>query len=181
MQALVSEISQMDRQRRVWEIAHMAKNDAPPGISAKLDHLLEVARPKDISERQFCIQSKVSTSFFTDLRNGREPGIDKVERLANRAGLRLSELVQSADAIQPGRLALPIALPSAERMQTMMLALLDLVDLERPRDELAGELALQLPIVLEQAGAVLASPDAASKTTRGGRPRQGAKRDPGQP
>lgn len=92
----------MEQRGQAWEISRMAKNDVPPGISARLDALLSGARPADMKERQFCIQSSVSTSFFTDLRNGREPGIDKVERLANTAGLRLSELIEGAESpVQP--------------------------------------------------------------------------------
>jgi transcriptional regulator with XRE-family HTH domain len=159
----------------IWEMAHMAKGDVPPGISARLDHLLELARPAGLSERQFCIQSKVSTSFFTDLRNGRDPSIDRVERLANRAGLRLSQLVDGADATRAGRLAVPIALPSEERLADMMSALLKSVGLEKEADARAGELAQLLPTALEAAGAALVQPESDEAPSRGARPPRAAK------
>ena len=153
----------------------MAKSDVPPGISARLDRLLEQVRPAELSERQFCLQSKVSTSFFTDLRNGTEPGIDRVERLANRAGLRLSQLVEGADHLASGRLAVPMVLPSEERLTAMMSALLKSVGLDREADARAGELAQLLPTALEQAGAALAKPASDRATKRGGPARQAAK------
>lgn len=141
----------------------MAKGDTPPGISARLEGLLLRAMPPDLSERQFCIQSKVSTSFFTDLRKGVEPGIDKVERLANRAGIRLSRLVADADAPRAGRFAVPLALPSEPRLQTMMSAMLKSAGHQAPA-ELVDALVRQLPNALEQAGAVLA-PAASARST----------------
>lgn len=97
MQLGVGEISQMAGLASMWEMSQMAKKQAPPGISARLDELLMRAQPEDLSERQWCLQAQVSTSFFTDLRKGVEPGIDRVERLARRAGLKLSELVEGAE------------------------------------------------------------------------------------
>ena len=180
MQALVSEISQMAVPGMLWEMPHMAKDDAPPGISAQLDRLLVEARPADLSERQWCIQSRVSTSFFTDLRNGREPGIDRVERLANRAGLRLSELVSRGDKIEAGRLAVPLAMPSAPRLAEAMHGLFQLVGMHSVSDELVNELAELLPDALENAGAHLVPQGSASAAKRKPRPAPPSKAGRGQ-
>ncbi len=156
----------------------MAKGDVPPGISAKIDNLLEQARPADLSERQFCLQSKVSTSFFTDLRNGREPGIDKIERLANRAGLTLAQLVDGIVPPLQDRVSVAVALPSADQLVPMMRGLLRGVGLDDAADKHAETLAQRLPDALEQAGATLAAPVYAPKTKRAARAQPPATRGP---
>lgn len=113
MQLGTCEISQMARGRLLWEISPMAKVEAPPGVSAKLIDLLMSAKPDELSERQWCMKAQVSTSFFTDLRNGREPGIDKVERMAGAIGLSLSEFL--AGQRPPIRLV-----PEAEELEQML-------------------------------------------------------------
>lgn len=96
MQLAIQEKSQICANVAVWEIPHMAKKDIQPGVSGRLDALLRSAKPPELSERAWLIQSKVNTSFFTDLRAGKEPGIDKIERLARRAGMSLAELLEGA-------------------------------------------------------------------------------------
>lgn len=93
MQLKVCDISQIAPRVRAWEISPMSKPDVPPGVSASLIDILQRAKPSELSVRKWCEQARVSPSFFTDLKNGREPGIDKVERLAAVVGLTLSELV----------------------------------------------------------------------------------------
>lgn len=77
----------------LWNQARMARKPAPPGISTRLDGMLRRVQPEGLSVRKWCEASQVSTSFFTDLRNGTEPGIDKIERLVNRAGLSLAQFI----------------------------------------------------------------------------------------
>lgn len=163
----------------LWEMPTMAKKDVPKGISARLEHLFERAKPADLSVRQLLIQSNVNTSFFTDISNGREPGIDKIERLANRCGLRLSELLAEADAPSPGRLAVPIALPSADRLRAAVEALVEPLDLSQGKDAIVDEIALLLPNALEQAGAKLVSDPSGRGNTRAARSQPSAKADRG--
>ena len=92
----------------------MATNEDMPPSGIQILRLLEAARPKDMSVNRWCLASGVSTSFFTDLRNGREPGIWKVERLARRAGLTLSELLDGKEA--------PVDLTPSEQDLSDMLA-----------------------------------------------------------
>lgn len=82
----------------LWNQARMAKKPAPPGISSRLDGMLRRVQPKGLSVRKWCEASQVSTSFFTDLRKGTEPGIDKIERLVNKAGLSLSQFIANDEA-----------------------------------------------------------------------------------
>lgn len=170
----MGEISQIALLAGVCDIAPMAKGDIEPGISAQLNTLLERVKPDDLTPRQWCLQSNVSTSFFTDLRKGTEPGIDKVERLANRAGITLTQLIEGRAELSAGRLAVPIALPSVERLRTMMAALLKTTGIEDPTGELADALAQLLPNALEQAGAVLAPPESARVRRRGAPPQRPA-------
>ena len=68
-----------------------------PGISAHLMAMFERVRPEGMSWRQWCEAARVNTSFFTDLRKGREPGIDKIERLAAAAGFTLAEFLGESE------------------------------------------------------------------------------------
>lgn len=163
----------------LWEMPRMAKKDIPKGISSRLEHLFEMAKPDDLSVRQLLIQSNVNTSFFTDISNGREPGIDKIERLANRCGLKLSELLQQADDLAPGRLSVPMALPSEDRLRAAIAALVDPLDLSQGKDAIVDEIALLLPNALEQAGAKLVSDPSGRGSKRAVRPRQSAKESRG--
>ncbi len=123
----------------------MAKGDVTPGISARLEALLMAAKPADLSERQWCLRGKVSTSFFTDIRSGTDPSIDRVERMANAIGLRLSDLVEGAQA-QPAAPA--PALPSEAQLAAMIDLGLDAgVTDATPRARIAQIVA---PIVREQ-------------------------------
>lgn len=99
----------------------MAKRTSQPGISAQLVELLHRVRPideetgKPISENKWCIQAGVNGGYFRDLRNGVEPGLDKIERLARRAGVTLTELLEGAERpIDP--------LPSAEELSGFVAA-----------------------------------------------------------
>lgn len=163
----------------VWEMPLMVKKDIPKGISGRLERMFERVRPADLSVRQLLIQSNVNTSFFTDISNGREPGIDKIERLANRCGLKLSEFLAQDDGLQPGRLAVPIALPSADRLRAAVEALVEPLDLSQGKDAIVDEIALLLPNALEQAGAKLVSDPSGRGNTRAARPRPTAKEDRG--
>lgn len=151
----------MDRRGYAWEISRMAKNDVPPGISAQLDRLLTEARPANMSERQFCIQSSVSTSFFTDLRNGREPSIDRVERLANTAGLRLSELVEGAE---------PPVQPTVVQLEQMIAEIIEAeVSFQTKLSDLPHIVATGLHEQLEHFQSGLSSPKAGGASTVPGR------------
>lgn len=77
----------------LWNHAAMGKQAAMSGIGSRLDALLTRAKPADLSERQWCLKAGVSTSFFTDVRKGAVPSIDKVERMANAVGQSLAEFV----------------------------------------------------------------------------------------
>jgi len=91
----------------------MPTTDENAELVARIEALLAAAKPTDLSTRQWLLLSRVNSSFFTDLRKGVVPGIDKLARLARRAGLSLSELLDGASTA-------PRTLPSAEDLETML-------------------------------------------------------------
>lgn len=113
----------------LWNYAAMGKQAAMSGIGSRLDALLSRAKPADLSERQWCLKAGVSTSFFTDVRKGTVPSIDKVERMANAAGQSLAEFVSGGP--QKG--------VNAARLQKAILDAFPLPPL--PFDQQAGYLA----------------------------------------
>lgn len=91
MQAPMSEISQFGSRAPLWDFPHMgAPKRKLIDNAALLNHLMLV-KPADMSVAQWLEAADVNSSYFTDLRNGREPGIYKIERLAAVAAMRLSE------------------------------------------------------------------------------------------
>ncbi len=83
----------------VWDFPHMAATRKKTfDNTALLTHLM-VQRPSDMSIAQWLKAAEVNSSFFTDLRNGREPGIYKIERLAAQAGLRMSQFWRGVELI----------------------------------------------------------------------------------
>lgn len=82
----------------LWNYAGMAKKPAT-GIASRLDAMLGRIKPDDMSERGWLLAAQVNTSFFTDLRKGTVPSIDKVERLARAAGLSLAEFVSDGERV----------------------------------------------------------------------------------
>ncbi len=83
-----------------WDISHMPKAPKNPADNRALLTLIEVGKPADLSVAQWLKAARVSSSFITDLRNGVEPSIYKIERLARAAGMRLSEFWRSVELIQ---------------------------------------------------------------------------------
>jgi hypothetical protein len=86
-------------------------------------------QPSDLNDRQWCIAGKVSTSFFTDVRNGTIPSIDKVERMVNVAGMTLTDFVSdgelrrgfSVDQLRSAfQDALPLPVGSLERQASFL-------------------------------------------------------------
>lgn len=51
---------------------------------------LEAIKPDDLSMNRWLKQAGLNSSFFTSLRNGREPGVYKIERLVAVTGIRMS-------------------------------------------------------------------------------------------
>lgn len=52
---------------------------------------------KGVSPTAACKESGVGTSFLPDVKRGRQPSIDKFERLASYLGTTVSELLGEAD------------------------------------------------------------------------------------
>jgi len=97
----------------MWEIPHMVKHAKEPQDMSWLIALLDRAKPAELSHRQWLLQSGVNTSFMTDLSRGVVPGIDKIYRLASRAGLSLSEFFD-------GHPAACDIFPSVETLTSML-------------------------------------------------------------
>lgn len=76
----------------------MRKPKPAPGISARLPAIFKAAKPDGMSMRKWMEAAKVSPKFVNDIEDGAEPGIDKVERMANAVGLTLTELIEGKTA-----------------------------------------------------------------------------------
>lgn len=61
-----------------------------PVQNVALLRCLEAIRPEALSINEWLKRANVSSSFWTNMRNGREPGIYKIERLVIAAGSSLS-------------------------------------------------------------------------------------------
>jgi len=61
-----------------------------PQRNAELLRCLEAIRPENLSTNEWLRRAQISSSFMTGLKNGREPGVYKVERLIAVAGISLS-------------------------------------------------------------------------------------------
>ena len=57
---------------------------------------------KGVSPTAACKESGVGTSFLPDVKRGRQPSIDKFERLASYLGTTVSELLGEADPVLGG-------------------------------------------------------------------------------
>lgn len=153
----------------LWNYATMGKQAATSGIGSRLGALLAGAKPADLSERQWCLKAGVSTSFFTDIRKGTVPSIDKVERMANAAGQSLAEFVTGAS-------------PERVSEQELRRAILDAFPLPSvPPEQQASYLAdivlkiLALPPSRHPSQAVVAN-DAKADSAKGAPPRGSTKR-----
>jgi len=77
----------------------MRKPTARKFNNADLLKRLETARiAANISQNELCKRAHVSASFFTGLRNGCEPGLYKIKRLAEVMGLTLSDVACRSSA-----------------------------------------------------------------------------------
>jgi hypothetical protein len=186
MQLASGELSQIAALPGLWDISHMARKreSVEPGIPI-LD-LLVAAKPDDLSFNSWCNEAEVSTSYFTDLRKGVEPGLWKIERLARVIGLRLSELVEGVKPATNGqavytsvsngeRSAAPE--PSAAVLTSTFAVLLESVGIDPYEDGRAQKLAARFPNALRSMQALRADQVEDGGSSREG-PARGIDEDP---
>lgn len=160
----------------VWDLSHMTKKKPMDPFAQQILDLLEAARPyvegskKRLSDNKWCEMAGVNTGFWRDLRNGSEPGVVRLQRLADIAQIKLSTLIAAAE--NP-----PFQLPSEDRLTEMMAGLLEGVGLEDVAAEHAKTLAERLPDALEQVSGPLAPPAFFPTTIPADIARPRAKRD----
>lgn len=134
----------------MWNDAAMAKLPVT-GTAARLDDIFRSIHPDGLSERQWCIRANVSTSFFTDIRKGSVPSLDKVERVAGVAGFSLAKLL----AMETGEIAVLSDLterdmPSESVLTQTLAILLSSVGVDPYEDERARKIARQFPNALKE-------------------------------
>lgn len=91
------EISQIGSSPYLWDISQMVKQAKPKIDNTELLKRLEDARlaySPEMSQNDWCKSAKVNTSYFTGLKDGVEPGLYKIERLAGVVGLSLADLIE---------------------------------------------------------------------------------------
>lgn len=170
-------MSQIALMPKVWDLSHMSTKKPVDPFAAQILEQLEAVRPvvegtgKPLSDNKWCELSGVNLGFWRDLRNGSEPGVIKLSRLAATAQVRLSSLIAAAET--PA-----FKLPSEERLTEVMAGLLEAVGLEEAAAEHAKTLAQRLPDALESVSGPLAPRPFAPATIPVDIVRPAAKRGP---
>lgn len=129
----------------MWEMSNMARAESS-GIVELLPAMFARAKPDDLSWRQWTIQADVSGSFFTDVKNGIDPSIGRVERVVNAIGLSLVDFFE-------GRLPADVVASSDETLvQTLRVAIQDMPrgSADKRAQYLAEYLSTALGLPIEQ-------------------------------
>ncbi|MFD2501458.1 hypothetical protein ACFSTI_24975 [Rhizorhabdus histidinilytica] len=74
-------------------MAKFQKPDVRPQVLRFMARLDEI-RPDDLKDSEHCKLAKVNSNYLQNLREGKEPGLFKADRLASVAGVTLAELME---------------------------------------------------------------------------------------